>query len=176
LSGLPQEISEKSPEIEALHGVFIAIKEDGKVVILSPAKDYLVREVFPAGCLSAANRTIFFRSLQALSTTLQRDIYCLNNPGFLISEVKVPEPDPLEGVQYSCVHWISHLCRAYESDTHHADHIGHDSESVACFIQKTLLYWLEAMSLLGRLNSAADSLKKLESLPVVSIYWTSTVM
>ncbi|THC87055.1 hypothetical protein EYZ11_013498 [Aspergillus tanneri] len=54
-------------------------------------------------------------SLQALHTTLRRDIYNLGDPAFPMSQVKPPDPDPLATVRYACVYWVDHLYNYFRS-------------------------------------------------------------
>ena len=44
-----------------------------------------------------------------MSKILRRDVYSLETPGFLIDQVKQPNPEPLATVWYSCLYWIDHL-------------------------------------------------------------------
>ncbi|KAJ5026170.1 WD40-repeat-containing domain protein [Bipolaris maydis] len=71
----------------------------------------LPRKFFPAG-QEAVHQAIFARSLQVMSTTLQKDMYGLRAIGTLIEDVKKPKPDPLAAISYSCIYWIDHLCES----------------------------------------------------------------
>jgi len=77
---------------------------------------------------------IFSKSLNAISRTLQRDIYGLYAPGSLISNIKPPCPDPLVTVQYSCVYWVDYLCASGRRD------VVRDHSLVHNFLEKKYLY------------------------------------
>ena len=49
-------------------------------------------------------------TIDALSKTLRRDMYNLQDPGSTVKNV--PGPDPLGSVRYSCMFWVDHLRRA----------------------------------------------------------------
>lgn len=95
--------------------------------------------------------------------TLRRDIYDLGHPGFLMEDLPIPVPDPLEPVRYSCVHWVDHLCDGLYRD------LLVDGGEVHQFLQRYLLYWLEASSLCGMTSHAVFAIAKLEKLLGVSI-------
>jgi hypothetical protein len=75
-------------------------------VIHQSAKDYLSSKAAPTIFSSSANihNIIFAQSLQTISATLQQNIYNIYPPGLPINAIKVPDPDPLAAIQYSCVH------------------------------------------------------------------------
>ncbi|KAL4746997.1 hypothetical protein BDW72DRAFT_183761 [Aspergillus terricola var. indicus] len=165
LSGLPQDI--QTSHIVALCGSLLTIQDDSVYMDLS-TKDYLSNKaravIFPAD-LADVHRTMFLRSLQAMSSTLQRNMYNLHNPGVPIDGdmVIVPEPDPLAAVRYSCIYWISHFCDAYESDACSKYQIDRDDgKLVDNFLRSTMLYWLEALSLIQETASALPSMQRLE--------------
>lgn len=108
------------------------------------------------------------RSLQAMSTTLRRDVYNLENPGLSIEEVPSRNPDPLVPIRYACVYWIDHLCEIKSG----YDEIGL-FDNVENFLfgeeKKHFLHWLEALSLMRSMSSAVPAIRKLENLLAVSI-------
>ncbi|KAL5002926.1 WD40-repeat-containing domain protein [Aspergillus recurvatus] len=167
LSELPQGI--QTTDIVALCGSLLTVQDDLVSTDLS-AKDYLINkargEIIPSD-LTDVHRTMFLRSLQAMSSTLQRNIYNLHNPGVSINGdmVLVPEPDPLATVRYSCVYWINHFCDAYESDACHKPQIDpDDGKLIDKFFRSTILYWLEALSLKQQTASTLPSMRRLELL------------
>ncbi|KAI1357166.1 NACHT domain-containing protein [Xylaria arbuscula] len=169
LSGLPNEITGSTNNIRdivAMCGSFLTIQGGYVYLIHQSAKDYLSGEasstVFPSG-LTDVHHTIFSRSLQAMSTTLHRNIYNLRHPGLLIGEIKAPDPDPLAAIRYSCVHWISHFCDAYSSSRPEVETIGQ-------FLREKFLYWLEALGLIQHMGDVILSMTRLESLLRVSLH------
>ncbi|CBF82958.1 WD40 repeat domain-containing protein [Aspergillus nidulans FGSC A4] len=166
LSGLPQETQAK--DIVALCDSFLTINEkDDSVDVDLPTKDYLINEardeIYPSG-VTGAHLSLFSRSLEAMSSTLRRNIYSLHHPGVSVDEdmLLIPEPDPLATIRYSCVHWISHFCDAYESDACHKHQIDPDNaKSVDNFLRSTTLYWLEVLSLIQETASALRSMWRL---------------
>ena len=112
------------------------------------------------------NYTISSRSLKAMSTTLQRDIYSLTAQGFPSDEVEVPNPDPLATVRYSCVYWVDHLCDSVSgTNTKRYDPL-RDEKVVHEFLETKYLYWLEALSLLQAMPAGVVAIRKLEGLLV----------
>ncbi|GIK06160.1 hypothetical protein Aspvir_001804 [Aspergillus viridinutans] len=150
LSGLPEKISNKAQRVRELS-----------------AKDYLMSDmatttIFPTGT-SEVHRDMSLQSLQAMLKTLRRDIYSLRHPGFSIDDLKMPVPDPLASVQYSCIHWVDHLCEAPQRN----DLV--DSSLTHKFLEGHLLYWAKASSLLGALSNAVLTVGNLERLLKVSL-------
>ena len=120
--------------------------------------------VFPSGKASIIY-TMFSRSLEVMSRTLQRDIYGLRAPGYPIEKVKPPDPDPLVAAQYSCLYWVDHLLdcdRGYTT----IDLI--DGGSIYQFLRSNYIFWLEALSLMKRLPDGIVMMMKLENLIKVS--------
>jgi hypothetical protein len=152
-------------------GSFLKIQSDYVYLIHQSVKDYLSGKaraiIFPSG-LTDAHHIIFWRSLDAMSMTLRRNIYDLHPLGLLTSEVITPEPDPLAAVRYSCVRWINHFCDMHSESL--SQHQGlRDDESVRRFFDEFFLYWLEAMSLLRAMAEAVLSVTRLENLLKVSL-------
>ncbi|KAL4938543.1 hypothetical protein BDV06DRAFT_215029 [Aspergillus oleicola] len=63
-------------------------------------------------------------------------------------------------LQYACCYWIYHLSMADSSIVHEDD--------IYQFLQKDLLHWLEALSLIGKASESILMLKKLIELDIVS--------
>ena len=154
----------------------LTIKEDDDIVyfVHQSAKDYLIKgpnsdlltKIFPDG-YAEGQHTMVSRSLDAMSMTLQRDIYNLQHPGFSIKEIKSPDLDPLAPIRYACVYWIDHLC---EIKSGH-NRVGLcDNGTIDVFLQEHFLHWLEALSLLKRMSEGVLSMAKLTDLLKVSYY------
>lgn len=98
--------------------------------------------------------------LQAMSCTLRHDIYSLAAPGISINQVKMPVPDPLAIIQYSCLYWVDHLL---ECDSRGIIHNNlKDGRSVHKFLYQSLLYWLKVLSLIRSLSNGVVMIRKLE--------------
>ncbi|KAL4761092.1 uncharacterized protein BDW70DRAFT_168156 [Aspergillus foveolatus] len=167
LSGLSKDTLRS--DILPLCGSLLTI-QDGKIDVEVSAKDYLNNkergDIFPSD-LTDVHRTMFLRSLQEMSLTLQRNMYNLHHPGVSVNGdmFLVPDPDPLAAVRYSCAYWISHFCDAYESDACLKYRIDpDDGKLVDSFLRSTILYWLEALSLIQETASALPSMQRLEVL------------
>ncbi|KZF22401.1 WD40 repeat-like protein [Xylona heveae TC161] len=140
-------------EIVAACGL-LTIRQDVVYFIHQSANDYLGKfkaeilpEIFPSG-LAQGHRVMVTRSLDALSD-LKRNIYNLDYPGCPIEEVRVPDPDPLASVRYSCVYWIDHLREIEERQ----GEVGlSDDGATHQFLKKHFLHWLEALSLISSIS------------------------
>ncbi|RYP47535.1 hypothetical protein DL768_006412 [Monosporascus sp. mg162] len=164
---LPEATSDNlEPWREAigLCGSFLTIREGTVYFVHQSAKDFLLRKasgaIFPSG-VEEAHRMIFSRSLEVMTGTLRRDIYCLGSPGFPIDQAQQPEPDPLAAARYSCVYWVYHL------DSAKSVELGADIEVggiVDQFLRRKYLYWLEALSLLRSMADGVLSMMKLAAL------------
>nr|CAL30216.1 HET-D [Podospora anserina] len=153
LSGLPEQIvrsTENIQKIVAKCGSFLTVRDNQIYLVHQSAKDYLSDQasplLFPSG-VAVTHHDISDRSLKLLSGKLQRDRYGLCIPGFSIDHVRVPDPDPLATVRYSCVYWVDHLCNWQSSDDSKHPNIFQDGGIVDSFLRQHYLHWLEALSL-----------------------------
>jgi hypothetical protein len=177
LVDLPRSISHNLKwlaEIIGLCGSYLTIREGTIYFVHQSAKDYLLTlafdTIFPSG-EGGAHYVIFSRSLQAMSQTLEKDIYKLHLPGISINSVQVPDPDPLAPLQYPCVYWERHFQEAYRSSVLYQSDLT-DSGAIYQFFQKYFLYWLEAVSLIGKVSEGILAITSLESSISVSRYYT----
>jgi hypothetical protein len=151
-------------EIIGYCGSFLTLRERTISFVHQSAKEFLLKEasndIFPS-TIQGVHHTIFSRSLQVMSRTLRRDIYCLRAPGFSIDQVKQPDLDPLATARYSCLYWINHLlvCDTRENTSSDLK----DGGSVDKFLCQSYLYWLEALSLMRSLSSGVVMIRKLEN-------------
>ncbi|KAJ2978655.1 hypothetical protein NUW58_g7431 [Xylaria curta] len=150
-------------EVIELCGSFLTVRDGTVYFVHQSAKDYLIEHksdsIFPLGNLSE-HHTIAIQLIQELSRALQENIYKLPSPGFRIDSIDVPNPDPLDGVRYACVYWADHL----ENAKHMGEQDLEDGGLVHRFLEKHLLHWLEALSLLRNLGSGIEALTKVLSL------------
>ena len=121
LAGLEEEI----PSLENLEqtlesiinmcGSFLTIRDKYIYLIHQSANDYLTTNasgiIFPDG-RGRIHYDMFSQSLDALSKTLRRDMYNLQDPGSMVEIGPDPDPDPLGSIRYSCLFWVDHLCKA----------------------------------------------------------------
>jgi len=148
-------------------GSLLTVRGDTIYLVHQSAKDFLLgkafNEIFPSG-KEEAHYDIFSRSLQAMSTTLQQDMYSICKLGCPIERVEQPDPDPLEASRYSCIYWVDHLhdWNHNFSGDHRVDL--QDGGTVDSFLQKKYLYWLEALSLCKSMSKGVVSMAKLKAL------------
>ena len=159
-------------EIIGLCGSFLTLQEQTVYFVHQSAKDFLLtraaQDVFPAG-QETVHQAIFTRSLQIMSTTLRRDIYDLKALGTRINDVKIPEPDPLVALRYSCVHWVDHLCDLKSTTSAiYAEYL-RDGSIVDTFLREKYLYWLESLSLCKSILKGVVSISKLQVLVQVCL-------
>jgi hypothetical protein len=102
---------------------------------------------------------MFSRSLaDALSKTLRRDMYNLQDPGSTVKDV--PDPDPLASVRYSCVFWVDHLCEADDQSSEGRNKV-FDDGAIFVFLKEHFLHWLESLSLISKLSDGVLSSQRL---------------
>jgi hypothetical protein len=151
-------------EIIGLCGSFLLLRKRTILFVHHSAKDFLLQSaphnVFRSE-IANMHYVIFSQSLQAMSV-LHRDIYKLQDPGFPIVRVKQPAPDPLATARYSCVYWVDHLHDSGVENIGKEDF--HDEGPIGKFLRQKYLYWLEALSLLGRMPHGVSAIVKLEGL------------
>lgn len=139
---------EDLPEVIASCGSFLTVRDDVVYFVHQSANDYTLNkaasQIFPRG-IPHHHNLLFSRSIDALSKTLRKDIYDLKRAGCSMDEIKVPAPNPLAPVEYSCIYWLDHL-----------EHSGlgrneslMDNGVIHEFFKTKFLHWLESISLLS---------------------------
>ncbi|KAF2259726.1 WD40 repeat-like protein [Lojkania enalia] len=170
LAELPELLAddlESIREIIGLCGSFLTLRKNTVYFVHQSAKDFLLTKasntVFPTG-RKDVHYVIFSRSLQAMSSTLRRDMYNLNAFGYPAKKVEQPDLDPLAASRYSCIYWIDHL---YDSDPNslasYSASLRYEG-TIYEFIRKKYLYWLEALCLCESMSKGVVSMAKLEAL------------
>jgi hypothetical protein len=159
-------------EIIGVCGSFLTLREDTIYFVHQSAKDFLLtsaaKEVFTFG-KEHVHYTIFVRSLEILSRTLQRDMYGLEALGYPIEDVKQPGSNPLVAVRYSCIYWVEHLCDSnLTTSAIHIDDL-QNGGVVDVFLRNKYLYWLEALSLCKSMPKGVASMAKLRSIVQVCL-------
>ena len=99
---------------------------------------------------SEAHQKLATRCLQLLSSSkgLKQNICNLSSPKSFINEIDkqlLNETLPAE-LRYACRYWVHHLQQSKWQI--------YDNEQVYIFLQEYILYWLEAMSLIGETSEA----------------------
>ena len=110
-----------------------------------------------------AHEALAERCLWLMSENLKRDICGLCAPGRLASSIDsslVKQCIPAE-LQYACRYWVQHL-QMSKADLR-------DNSQVHIFLQKHLLHWLEALSLMGITSESVHMVTDLESMVVSNI-------
>jgi hypothetical protein len=169
---LPEELLDDMTSLEELVGLcgsFLTIREGFIYVIHQSAKDYLSTHaepnIFPNGRMEVQCR-ILSRSLQAMSNTLGRDMCSLRDPGWSIEQIGLINLDPLAKIRYACIYWIEHLCEIDGRLYSEVDLC--DNGTINLFLNKHLLHWLEALSLMRSMSSGVAMIRKLEDMLAVS--------
>ena len=97
---------------------------------------------------------LLINCLEVMSAALKRNVCNLQTPGSSPRDVQREKLFRLlpQHVQYACQYWVEHLaCASSEQWIH----LGlRDGGIIHEFFQRYYLYWLEAMSLLGKMSDA----------------------
>jgi N-terminal domain of NWD NACHT-NTPase/NACHT domain/WD domain, G-beta repeat len=155
---------------------FLTIREETVSLIHKSAKDYLeanyTSRLQHVGAVQG-HADISRRSINAMSQ-LTKNIYALPHPGSESKDITVPSPDPLEGLQYSCVYWVRHVCQVYsqldlyqsiKKPQENAFDL-HDNGHVHRFLEEHFHHWLEAVSLMRKTSLCVLMIIQLENLIV----------
>ncbi|KAH6861235.1 hypothetical protein B0T12DRAFT_452600 [Alternaria alternata] len=144
-------------------GSFLTVREGVVSFIHLSAKDFFTlgngRQVFD-GTAAEEQGQMTNRLLDAMDSTLRRDMCSLQKSGVRIQEAKSRVPDScLPQIAYACEYWVEHL----QAGGHACSDMLVDGGKVHDFFQKHLLHWLEAMSLLQKMPEVILALQKLEA-------------
>jgi hypothetical protein len=160
LADLPPKINPQTIVEEC--GSFLTTKENTVYLIHQSAKDYLEanhESKLQQGGAARGHADISRRCIDAMST-LSRNIYDLPLWASKSKDIRPPDPDPLATLQYSCVHWINHLCHVKDQSSDHRDEF-YDDAAVLPFLKRHFLHWLESLSLLRKLSDGILSIRQL---------------
>jgi hypothetical protein len=107
--------------------------------------------------------TLLARACLGIMKSLRRDIFGINNPSLLNSEVddlptRIEMHIPPE-LQYVCHHWAWHVSNGVVSEI---------LTSLEEFCSRYLLYWVKVCSLLGDLRGALVALDEAQKALIVS--------
>ncbi|KAJ5808765.1 hypothetical protein N7474_010034 [Penicillium riverlandense] len=146
----------------------LALGDDDNIVyfVHQSAKDYLVQaqgpevlsSIFPHGH-TEGHHMIVTQSLEDMKK-LKRDIYGRKHPGLSIDELEDSKKYGalLKPLRYSCVYWADHLS---DSETNFQSSSFCDGGIVNEFWKTCLLYWIEALSLMGNYSVAVSTSVKI---------------
>ncbi|KAF1985199.1 hypothetical protein K402DRAFT_394897 [Aulographum hederae CBS 113979] len=104
-----------------------------------------------------AHQDLADRCIKLMEISLKQDICSVKAPNILIADAETAQIEqylPLE-VQYACRYWIDHV---QKSGTQL-----YDDSQVHRFLQKYLLYWLEALGWMKKLSDGIHAISTLES-------------
>jgi hypothetical protein len=150
-------------------GSFLTIREGTVIFVHLSAKEYFTTgngsQIFTRMLRDEQKQGwITHCFLEAMNSRLCRDMCNLRKPGARIQEATDQiKASILPRTTYACEYWIDHLCAC----THDYDDTLLDNGKAHCFLQKHLLHWLEAMSLLRKIPHAIAAIQKLQSVLTV---------
>jgi hypothetical protein len=153
-AGLPVGVNVET-FVEECGSVFISV-EEGVCLIDPLAKNCLMNRLQSVG-ITLGHDDVSRSSIRAMYAILKQNIYNLS-VGFKQADVKPPQPDPLAPIRYSCVAWVEHLL--YGEHPMFIEELI-DEGPVLAFLKQRFLYWLESLSLLGKLSEGMLSITQL---------------
>lgn len=169
----------RSPEkIIRQYSSFLVLRERTIYFVHQSAKDFLLKalpNVTTSHKRVDLHYSIFSKSLEIMSQTLQRDMYRLKAPGLPIDRVQRPPIDKLVAVRYSCVYWVEHLIEWLQFNTAKEGVILNKGGPLELFFRQEFLYWLEALSLLRSISDVVHSFIRLEYITKVRDYTPSAL-
>jgi hypothetical protein len=108
-----------------------------------------------------AHQTLAEGCIRLMSESLTQYVCGYDKPGTLVEEVETDINQKLAPeVQYACMYWIQHLQKG--------EYRLKDNDNVHKFLQRYLLYWLEALGWMGKTAEGLHAIGTLESLATVS--------
>lgn len=114
------------------------------------------------------HRKLAHRCLSLLTTSpcLKQDICDKKHPGIRrdkITSVEIEQALPPE-VQYACRYWVHHVKGTVPTEMGMLN-----VDSILSFLRNRLLYWLEALSLIGYAKESIGMIQTLQTIPAVCI-------
>ncbi|KAK5739252.1 hypothetical protein LTS12_025331, partial [Elasticomyces elasticus] len=168
VTDLPAEINDNQEELaEVIRfcGSILTIRNDTIYFVHQSAKDYLIDTashwLFPSG-KEAAHRSVFLAACRSMSGTLKRNVYGLDSVVQPVEHIDRPDPDPLAGLRYPCVHWVDHFIDTYNNENTSTGL--QDEGRVSEFVKGKYLYWLEALSLCQSMSNGVLAMARLDHL------------
>ncbi|WXC44317.1 hypothetical protein QX201_004054 [Fusarium graminearum] len=180
LSSSAKSLSQHSTRLDALKRQvlrckgFLVISDDMVSFVHQSAKDFLLEDQLAKEFVwEADNEELLSKSfhrhhhgilltmLQTMKKTLKHDIYDLKKPGVPVPLLdREDASDPLDSVEYACCYWADHIS-AFDDES---------ASATLEFLKESVLYWLEACSLLGEVVTAVLAIQKLQNLVIGTEY------
>ncbi|KAF2647278.1 hypothetical protein K491DRAFT_614839, partial [Lophiostoma macrostomum CBS 122681] len=165
-AGLPHNAFtplERLGDIISRCGSFLTVRQGIVSFIHLSAKDYFTsgngKQIFN-GAVEERKAQMAYRLIDAMNKTLRRDMCHLQKPGARIQEaMRCIKGSILPQIAYACEYWIEHLSACAQSSYN----VLSDDSKAHRFLQKHLLHWIEAMSLLNKVPDAIAQIQKLKS-------------
>ena len=160
-------------ELEQLHSI-VSIPRDtaGPIGFFHQSfRDYLLGERSKPDFWVdevATHNLLFSRCLRIMESDLDQDMCDLRLPGTMTSDIPLSKIQERVSphIQYSCLYWVRHFAGASKTLSRPAKR---DSYKVIySFLCDKFLYWLEALSLIGKLPAPILMINDLQSLVDVS--------
>ncbi|KAK6338577.1 hypothetical protein TWF730_002640 [Orbilia blumenaviensis] len=156
------------PDVERLAklcGSFLSVENGAVFFIHQSAKDYLVSarsDLFDKEGLAVGHKAVFRSSLRILTDPryLKKDIAGLGWPGTPREKIEPAQRALVGNLLYMCSHWARHL----ECFTAGVP----ETNTIMKFLKNNFFYWLEALSVSGKL---ADALLQLDMVQSISVKW-----
>lgn len=169
LAGFPSAVINHSRAVSDLVsscGSFLTMREGIVNFVHKSAKDYFTTgtgsSIFQVG-QTAVHGQLAQRLLDFMSRLLKKDMGSIGRPGMLVSEIdsETVQCSLPRHLQYACCHWVDHIMEG-------KFHFEKEGRLVYSFLQEKLLFWLEALSLIGRLSDGVHMLSTLRTASKVS--------
>ncbi|KAF0639823.1 hypothetical protein FPSE5266_00714 [Fusarium pseudograminearum] len=180
LSSSAQSLSQHANRLDALKRQvlrckgFLVISDDQVSFVHQSAKDFLLEDQLAKEFVwEADNEDLLSKSfhrnhhgilltmLGTMKKTLKYDIYNLRKPGAPVPLLdREDASDPLDSVEYACCYWADHIS-AFDDES---------ASATLEFLKESVLYWLEACSLLGEVVTAVLAIQKLQKLVIGTEY------
>ena len=157
------------PILRHLHSVFDILDDSDRSirVIHQSFRDFLFA---PSRCTHAGfyidgrilHGDLFYQCLEVMTEHLGEDICGLKHPGTFLSSIEQSTVDYFipRFLQYACRHWAYHFQNA-------SPLVSYETRLLK-FLQKSLLHWIEALSLMRMINHAIITLSALKQHLAVS--------
>ena len=130
-------------------GSFLTIQDNIIEFVHKSAQDYIKKHLK----LTDMHQEIYHCSMRAMSRTLKRNIYELDDIASDAKDLQPPDTDPLVSIAYCCLYWAQHLERSASITSEISA-----KSSLSTFFYKHYLFWLEAVSLLQDVPQASTSM------------------
>ena len=176
MCAFPNDMLDDPQNIEDLIlrcGSFLALRDGIVHFVHQSSADFFIngpgRRIFPQD-QEGEHYRIADLCLRFMNETLKEDICNLNHPGILCTEIEHRKIDTCipASVQYACCYWVKHIDKAGYLERSTNNPVGYLGTQE--LLEKHLLHWFEALSLLRQVSGGIIGLQYLESAIKVSIY------